>query len=184
MEDDLLTSAVIPQFFPAHWLQDAPDIVHTAFPSRIRIGYVIRREGGYAYVMQGELEAAGLSLAHLHEAAVENLRALPCPDLNVAQTPGGPEAWLGDAADNFNAARLLMPALQGMLAADLGEPFYAVLPCRDWFTCWSRKQSPEWQTKNKAEAVETFLGDKYNLTPDVFVFEGGRFRMGEVQEVP
>ncbi len=173
MPNRLLESSVLPQFFPAHWLESAPDMVFSEFPSRIRIGYVVRGEGGYWYVMRQHLEESGLALQALHNAAVLNLQDLPTPSWYVASTPGGPEAWLSDTVDNFNAARLLLPSLQQALAAELGEPFLAAIPCRDWHICWSFAQDAEWQSKNIAEAAKIYREDDYNLTPDVLSFSKG-----------
>jgi len=176
-----LQAEVIPQFFPSHWLKGASDIVFSEFPSRVRIGYVTRANGAYSYVMREQLDKSRLSLHELHETALENLRRLPSPALNVAVTPGGCEAWLADTQDNFNAARLLLPTLQQQLSAKLGEPFAVVMPCRDWFFCWSTEQADEWQAKNRAEALQIFRDDDYNLTPDVLSFADGMFSLNVAQ---
>lgn len=170
-----LLDVVLPQFFPAHWLTDAPDIVSTDFPSRIRIGYVLRNGDGYSYVMQPQLEAAGTSLHELHEAALINLRTLPMPELKIGKTPGGPEIFLGEAEDNFTAARILLPDLQRVFTEQLGAEYYAAIPCRDWFICWSRAQSDEWQARNIAAAKQAFADDEYNLSPEIFLVSGGKF---------
>jgi hypothetical protein len=170
-----LLDGILPQFFPAHWLADAPDIVATDFPSCIRIGYVLGGDGGYSYVMRPQLESAGASLEELHTAALRNLRAMPMPDLNVGQTPGGPELYLGEAEDNFSAARILLPDVQRMCAEKLGSEYFAAIPCRDWFICWSRNQVDEWKSRNIASAKQDFLDDEYNLSPDVFLVSSGRF---------
>ncbi|MBC7852205.1 MAG: DUF1444 family protein [Pirellulaceae bacterium] len=176
-----LRFAVFPQFFPAYRLQHAPDMVFTDFPSRIRIGYVLREPGVYRYVSREEVRGSGLTVAQLHEAALENLGELPFPKLAVARTPGGHEAWLVDDVDNFNAARILLPHVQAEFRKELGEPFLVAIPCRDWFFCWSTQQAAEWQAKNRAEAVSIFRADDYNLTPDIFSFSGGEFSLSLAQ---
>ncbi len=170
-----LECTVIPQLFPAHWLTDAPDIVFSDFPSRVRIGYVERANNAYSYVMREQFEKARLSLSDLHEAAVANLARITPDFLYVAETPGGCEAWLADEQDNFNAARILLPAVQDQLVAVLDEPFMIGLPCRDWFVCWSTQQAEEWQARNRAEVLRIFQTDDYNLTPDVLLFSEGKF---------
>jgi uncharacterized protein YtpQ (UPF0354 family) len=170
-----LRARVFPQFFPAHWLVKSPEIVSTTFPSRIRIGYVVRIEGGYSYVMRPELVSAGISVAELHEAALRNLRSLPMPELKIGETPGGPELYLGDTEDNFTAARILLPAVQRVFAQELGSEYYAAIPCRDWFICWSRDQADDWKVRNAESAKKTFQEDEYNLTPDIFIVTNGLF---------
>ena len=177
MSRDEILSSVYPQFFPAHWLTDTCDIIHAEFPLRIRIGYVMRSDGHYSYLMGEEFEASGLSHSAIRDAALENLRELPMPDLTVGGTPGGPEAFLGETDDNFLAARILLPEVQCGLVSELGPEFYVALPCRDWLVCWSKEQASEFQTRNAADAKKIFLEDEYNLTPDILLFDGSRFSL-------
>lgn len=170
-----LLDRVLPQFFPAHWLADAPDLVATDFPSCIRIGYVLSDDGAYSYVMRPQLESAGASREELHDAALRNLHAMPMPELKIGKTPGGPELFLGETDDNFTASRILLPAVQRVIEHHLGPEYFAAIPCRDWFICWSRNQVEEWKLRNAASAKQTFLEDEYNLSPDVFLVSRGEF---------
>ncbi len=178
-----LASAVYPQFFPAHWLDDIPNLVHSAFPSRIRIGYVIRGEGCYEFVLESQLAESGSTLDDLHRAAISNLGRLPLPDLRIAKTPGGPEVIFTEVNDNFAAARLLLPILQQELAKELGDSFYLSIPCRDWWVSWHCSQSAEWQERNCKDALDAFISDEYNLTPDILIFSGSTFALHQSQEV-
>jgi hypothetical protein len=174
-----LESLVLPQFFTADWLTDKCEMVHSEFPSRIRIGYVVRNEGHYSYLMTPEFRDSGLSLDALHAAALRNLRALPMPGLSVASTPGGPEAFLGESEDNFNAVRILLPVVQRELSRVLGEEFLLTLPSRDWMLCWSKAQASDRQARNASEARRIFGSDEYSLTPDVLLFSHEGFRVHE-----
>jgi uncharacterized protein YtpQ (UPF0354 family) len=176
-------SGAVPQFFPAQWLENAPDLAFTDFPSRIRVGYVVRQDGGYSYIMRHTLEEAGVSVNELHTYALQNLRELPCPGLTVGKTPGGPEAFLTDVADNFRAVRILLPAVQNALVRAIGEEFLVAIPCRDWFVCWSKAQSTEWQEKNIAQARSDFIQDDYNLTPDILLRSKAGFSLFLRQEL-
>lgn len=180
-KDDLL-SGVLPQFFPVHWLEDAPEIVFTGFPSRIRIGYVQRKNNGYSYVMHSTLQETGVTLGILHQAALHNLDALSNIQLTIGSTPGGPEAFLNTAEDNFQAARILLPRVQNSLAQKLGAEYYAAIPCRDWFICWSKNQSQEWKDKNISGALSDFLNDDYNLTPGILLKSETGFSVHLLQE--
>ena len=178
-----VASVVLPQFFPEQWLVDAPEIVHTDFPSRIRIGYVVRGDGGYSYLMREELEASRLTLSQLRERALRKLGALTMPKFHVARTPGGAEAFLSDDVDNFTAVRILLPVVRQALAAQLGAEHYAAIPCRDWFICWSKNQHAEYQEKNLRNAREAFLKDEYHLTPDILEVSGSGFHLHSEQTV-
>jgi uncharacterized protein YtpQ (UPF0354 family) len=183
MENIDLLSVVLPQFFPAHWLKNAPDMIFTDFPSRIRIGYVVREEGAYSYVMHPALEEADISVSALHASALRNLRALPLPGLTVGKTPGGPEAFLEDVDDNFRAIRILLPVVEEVLAHQLGDEYFLAIPCRDWFFCWSKNQSPEWQQRNISHARKNFLEDDYNLTPDILLRSKAGFSLHLTQNI-
>jgi hypothetical protein len=174
---------VLPQFFPAHWLDETPNIIFSEFPSRIRIGYVQRREGGYAYLMEAEFAESGLTRAELHVQAIRNLRELPIPNFHVGKHPGGSEAWLADTHDNFVAARILLPDVHEAIATELGDEYFVAIPCRNWFFCWSKNQPAARQAHNAREALDIFLKDDYNLTPDVLLRSGEQFRLYQEQAV-
>ena len=169
-----LTSGVLPQFFPAHWLEH-PGIAFTPFPSRIRIGYVLRQEGRYGYVMEDELAALGLRVPDLHATALTNLAKLPSASITIGKVPGGAEGWIAAGDDNFGAVRILLPEVQREFRDALGEEFLVTVACRDDCFCWSLSQSPERQERHAREALEAFRNDEYNLTPDILLCRNGGF---------
>jgi hypothetical protein len=124
----------------------------------------------------------GISLQELHAAAVSNLAQLPSASISIGKVPGGAEGWLHAADDNFAAARILLPYVQREFTAALGEQFLVSLSHRDDCYCWSIAQSPERQQKHVREALERFLQEDYNLTPDILLFSGGTFSIHLEQE--
>ncbi len=168
MKDDVL-NRVLPQLFPKHWL-DAPGIVFNDFPSRIRIGYVLRGDGGYSYILDDDFAGLRISLQELHAAAVANLAGLPSASISIANVPGGAEGWLHATDDNFAAARILLPDVQREFTEALGEPFFFSLSHRDDCFCWSPAQSQERQQTHVREALVRFLQEDYNLTPDIVCY--------------
>jgi uncharacterized protein YtpQ (UPF0354 family) len=173
--DDIINK-VLPQFFPKHWL-DNPGIVFTDFPSRIRIGYVLRSDGGYSYILDDQFAELGISVIELHVAAVANLARLPSASISIGKVPGGAEGWVHATDDNFAAARILLPSVQQQFVEALGEPFLVSLSHRDDCFCWSVAQSPERQQKHVREALERFLEEDYNLTPDILRYSHERFSL-------
>lgn len=167
-------SCVLPQFFPADWL-DPPGMIFSDFPSRIRIGYVLRQEGAYSYVCDENFSTLCISVQELHNAALANLAKLGAAEIKIAKVPGGSEGWIVATDDNFAAARILLPKVQDIFSKALGEEFLVTLPHRDDCFCWSPKQSEEWQEKNARNALGAFLEDDYNLTPDILRFSRGGF---------
>lgn len=176
MRRDEVIARVLPQFLPKHRLNNADNVL-SDFPSRIRIGYVVRGNGSYAYLVNDQIKMLGLSIHELHEAAVANLARLPSGAISIAKVPSGAEGWLHATEDNFAAARILLPAAQREFVQELGEPFLLALSHRDDCFCWSQQQSAERQQKNIREALQRFLAEEYNLTPDILLFSDGKFSL-------
>ncbi len=182
MNTDDVIASVLPQFFPKHWL-DAPGIIFRDFPSRIRIGYVLREAEGYAYILEEQFSALRISLEELHAAALANLLRLPSGGITIGKVPGGSEGWLSAKDDNFAAARILLPSVQRAFCKELGEEFLEIVPHRDWCFCWAITQASDRQEKHAREALEDFLADDYNLTPDILRYSSGEFSLHRKQIV-
>lgn len=178
-----LLSRVLPQFYPSHWQAKAPNLVSKEFASSVRIGYVTLCDGGYSYLMQMEFDSANVTHEELHQAALGNLRTLSKIGMKTAETPGGPELFLTGINDSFQAVRILLPNVQDAIARILGDEYYCAIPCRDWFICWSKLQSPEWQQHNIETALADFVDDDYRLTPDILLSNRGIFSVHFTQSV-
>lgn len=178
-----LLSRVLPQFYPSHWQAKVPNLVSKEFASSVRIGYVTLCDGGYSYLMQNEFDSANVTHEELHQAALGNLRTLSKIGMQTAETPGGPELFLTGINDSFQAVRILLPNVQDAIARILGDEYYIAIPCRDWFICWSKLQSPEWQQHNIETALADFVDDDYRLTPDILLSNRGIFSVHITQSV-
>lgn len=174
---------VLPQFFPAHWL-DSPGIAFSEFPSRIRIGYVIRGDGNYRYVLDVNLSETGVTIRELHNAALVNLDKLETASISIAKVPGGYEGWIASTNDNFAAVRILLPGVQSIFREELGDGFLISLPHRDDCFCWSRMQSADQQAEHRQRVLRDFVQVDYNLTPDIMTIEDGCFKLVQAQAVP
>jgi uncharacterized protein YtpQ (UPF0354 family) len=175
-------SHVLPQFFPAHWL-DPPGPIYRDFPSRIRIGYVLRGEGQYSYIVDADFATLSITLDELHAAALANLARLPSASISIGKVPGGAEGWIWATDDNFAAARILLPEVQENFREALGREFLVSLPHRDDCFCWSLAQSKERHEKHAQEVLQAFLQEQYNLTPDILLYSQGSFRIHRKQVV-
>jgi hypothetical protein len=181
LADDFL-ARVLPQFFPANWL-NPPGLHYTDFPSRIRIGYVHRCDGAYSYLCEQEFVELRISPDDLHFAAIGNLERLPSASISIAKVPGGYEGWISATDDNFAAVRILLPTVQQEFQQELGTEFLLTLPCRDDCFCWSLWQSVERQAKHARQALDNFLRDDYHLTPDILRFSSSGFGLHREQAV-
>jgi hypothetical protein len=172
---------VLPQFFPASWLVDAPEIVFSDFPSRIRIGYVMRKDGAYSYLLKEQFSLSGLTPEVLHSSALDNLSELPSGQITFANVAGGTEGFIS-SEDNFAAVRLLLPTVRAEFAARLGDEFLATVPHRDDCFCWSQAQDPDRQKRHAAEALKDFASEEYNLTSDILLVNVTGFRVFREQD--
>ena len=180
MQANEVLDRVLPQFFPAQWL-DPPGLIFGDFPSRIRVGYVIRNERNYSYLCAAECSTASFTLGELHAAALANLARLQNAHITIGKVPGGAEGWISATEDNFAGIRILLPEVQEAFRRELGEAFLVSLPHRDWCFCWSQEQPADRQEKHVQDALDDFLHDPYNLTPDIFLFSQGSFRLHRQQ---
>jgi uncharacterized protein YtpQ (UPF0354 family) len=179
--DEVITFA-LPQFFPAHWL-DRPGLVFSDFPSRIRVGYVVRGDGNYSYLCDEEFSALSIPLEDLHAAALTNLAQLPSANISIGKVPGGAEGWISATDDNFAAVRILLPKVQEVFRQQIGEEFLISIPDRDDCFCWSPAQPAERQEKHARDALAAFVQEQYKLTPDILVCSQGSFRLHREQVV-
>jgi len=177
-----LRKVALPQFFPAHWLDDMPEIVFSDFPSRIRVGYVVRENGAYSFVLEEQFVASRLTIEALHSHALDNLQMLPSGLITIAEVGQGAEGFIS-AKDNFAAARMLLPAVRAEFASRLGKEFLATLPHRDECFCWSQAQESGRQMRHAEEALEDFLSEEYSLTPDILLVNESGFRLFREQDV-
>lgn len=182
MKKDDVISCVLPQFFPAHWL-DRPGLVFSDFPSRIRIGYIVRGDGSYSYLCEEEFSVLSISLDDLHAAALENLDSLPSANISIAKLPDGAEGWISAADDNFAAVRILLPKVQQVFEQQIGEEFLVSIPHRDDCFCWSPAQAAVRHEKHERDALAAFVQEEHNLTPDILSCSQSRFRLHREQVV-
>ena len=178
--DEVLTH-VLPQFFPAAWLEEAPGILFCDFPSRIRIGYVLRKEGHYEFIFGQEFAALKVHFEDLHGAALANLKRLHSASVTAANIPAGAEAFISAVDDNFAAVRILLPDVQRKLCEALGPEFFVSLPHRDDCFCWSTTQPAERQTMHCRNVLQDFLEDDYKLTPDILLYSRGTITLDRAQ---
>jgi uncharacterized protein YtpQ (UPF0354 family) len=159
--------SVLPQFFPASWIESTQPMLFSDFPSRVRVGYVNRIEGSYSFLMMSDIESQGADQKSIHQASLNNLREFGEMGLKTAKIASGIEGWIV-ADDNFTAARILLPNVQAKLFELLGDPFRLTIPHRDDCFYWSVSQALERQIHHSKNAAKDFETDDYNLSPDVF----------------
>jgi len=113
--------------------------------------------------------------------ALDNLQKLPPARIRIASVGGAVEGFIS-ADDNFTATRILLPTVRLEFASHLGDDFLAMLSDRDQCFCWSQTQDGDRQQRHAAEAVEDFVSEDYNLTPDILLVNPMTFRLFREQD--
>jgi hypothetical protein len=86
------------------------------------------------------------------------------------QSGQGPDRFIGvQAADGYDAARILLPELCGFILSHLGEPFFAGIPNRDFLICWAADCSEQFHAFAREKIAGDYEVQSYPLTPSVIV---------------
>lgn len=95
------------------------------------VGLLLAFEDRSRYVRADEVEAWARRAGEARAVAVANLAARSeHARFARVDTPDGPIV-VARSGDGLDSARLLLPTLHGVLAPELGSPFYAAAPHRD-----------------------------------------------------
>lgn len=160
-------SMVMPQLMPEEFLTKL-DLASFEFGGDVVIGLVIDSEKAYSYVTADDLARWDIDKESVYASALANLdgRSL---DLEATVIPGENGLIVVNTLDSFDAARILLPRLQGKFAEILGSPFNFGVPNRDFLICWSRAGDDEFQNSMRTQIAHDCEERPYPLSP--FAFE-------------
>ena len=102
--------------------------------------------------------------------------------LQLAATPPEDPALPGEfvtitAGDGHDAARLALPEIRAELGKQLGYPFFAAVPNRDFCIAWSNDYALAAQST--AEIQEYFATRGHPISPHVFRVEADRIELAQ-----
>jgi len=162
---------VLPQLMEGNLKRRLPLIVHREISRDLDIGYVLDHEIGYDFIFRKNLEEWGISENTLHKTAMRNLEKI-AKDTEI-QLADAEEQETGryaiiETGDGYDAARILLPAIQKKVRKYLGEEYIAATPTRDFLIFWHKDFSLGGQFMEEVEK-QYKLGGKYKLTPRVFL---------------
>ena len=155
-----------PQLMPAEYLDRMP-LAHLPFGEGLVLGFVLDRPDTYAYVLVKDIERWGVALDQVNAVAFDNLDGI---SQGVPLQPStGPDPFVAVGVnDGYDAVRLLSPQFRASVAKQLGSPFYAAIPNRDFLIMWSAKASPSFLAHAREQAVRDSRDQPYPLTPSIF----------------
>jgi hypothetical protein len=159
----------LPQFFPKSWEAEC-DVFGMSFTEDVSIGFVVRENGGYSYLLNGDAINNAIDSQILLKESTSNLAELSAgAELKIARPPGAVVAWI-NANDNFAAIRILLPKVLNVFKQELGNFFYFTIPSRDLVLCWNKDAPEDITNKHLDEAAEDFRTEEYNLSSHGFIY--------------
>ncbi len=126
------------------------------------------------YFGEKDLEKAGLERNQLRQLAVENLKRL----LPEIKKHGGNGLFMITAGGNFEASLLLFESLWAGLQKEVRGEIVAAVPARGLLLVTGSKDL-EGIAKIKQAISKSWSKGSYRLTPNLFVYRGGRFEVFE-----
>ncbi|MDP3858245.1 MAG: hypothetical protein Q8Q73_10860 [Stagnimonas sp.] len=173
-------SIVSLQFMSVDYLRPfkgARVLVTRPFVEDVLLAVVLVQKNGYGYVREEDRVRWKVDEKVLFETALKNLD-LRNTDAKL-QGGGGPDRFLAlEEKDGYDAVRLLVPWVRQEAAKYLGEPFFAVIPNRDFLVMWSTKNGSGFQSFARSRAEDDFKTQPFPLTAAVLkVWADGRMEL-------
>jgi len=158
---------IMPQLMPVEH-KEKMSVVFRPFSKKVDIGYVLDDGDQYHFVMKEQFAAWGISQEELHKKALKNLEKLTQDsDIAITKMEGATYA-ITEVLDGYAAARILLPSFRQRLVEELGEPFVAAIPTRDFLIAWPKDFPLHDQFGN--QVIKEFKAEEdYPLSPNPFI---------------
>ncbi|HLA94243.1 MAG TPA: hypothetical protein VK612_00880, partial [Pyrinomonadaceae bacterium] len=72
-----------------------------------------------------------------------------------------------------DAVRIVDEGLQQLISEQIGSPFYAGVPNRDFLICWSKNNDKEFQNQMRSQISSDFDERPYPLSRNAFEVNAG-----------
>jgi len=159
----------LPQFFPSYWSDDN-QVFGIQFTDEINIGFVIREDGGYSYLLKDDFKNLNIKANSLLTLAIKNLdNELENCDIKEYKLKGGSLVFWNSEKDNFTAVRILSTKYSSILKNIFSEDFSFSIPDRDLITCWQSTDKEEIE-KFTNETIEDFNDSDYGLSDRIYQY--------------
>ena len=171
-----------PQLIPVEYLKLGKSFLYESCPfsKDLLLGYVVDSPDTISFVRPDDVKAWSVDLGTLNKLAFTNLEnaSRQLPDRIQDHGPGGKGRWLAiSLADGYDATRILLPQLRKRIEDQLGSPFYAAIPNRDFLICWSKDY---WKADQfAAEVKQDYQTKNHQMSPDVYMVKGREIRSVE-----
>lgn len=164
---------VYPQIVPKEET-DQTLLIHRELSPRLDVTYVLLFEDQYAFIAENSLIQWEVDEDILHQEALRNLdRLAKKVRLNFASKSSDGEAQYVtiEKGDGLSASYILSPTIRQNVVDQLGEPFIAAIPMRDFLIFWKEDFSLE--EKFREQVLQEYEREKeqeenYALSPEIF----------------
>jgi len=170
-------SNLMPQLMPEAFVRIAPiELVHRPFVDGVTLGFVIDAEASYHYVNVEMRDKWRVDNDTLQSVAFENLNQRS-KGIEMMAFPGDNAFFVINTTDGFDAVRILLPQIKEVISEQIGSPFFAAVPNREFLICWSATGDQEFQEKMRQQVLSDFDEQPYPLSRSAFeVLENGEIR--------
>ena len=155
---------------PSNWVEDY-EIISMSFTKEISIGFVLREESRYSYLLLEEFNNLNINLDKLYELSIYNLESqIEDCDIKEYKIEGGKMCFWYSENDNFTAVRVLLKKYRNKLNEIFNGEFFFSIPHRDLVSCWFTTDNIE-NSKFIEETNEDYNDSKYKLSNGVYKFK-------------
>lgn len=161
---------VYPQIMPVDYETSAPlPLITFPLSSEVKVGLVMDFPQTYMYLRHVELQRWGMDAYALYEAALSNLAEIS-RGVDVQMAGQDRDVFIAVATgDGYDAARILIPHFQELLADHLGETFRFAIPNRDFLIAWPLDCEDAFHAKIVTQVATDYSERPYPLSSSVFV---------------
>lgn len=174
---------LMPQLMPVEVLEVSPiELINEPVAGGVYLGFVIDTVNSYSYVNREDIARWGVEAALVLEAAFSNLHERS-QGIEMMAFPGENAFFIINTMDGFDAVRLLSREMREVIAEQIGDPFYAGIPNRDFLICWAKNSDAEFQSNMSLQVATDSDQRPYPLSRRVFEVESnGSIKLAPAQE--
>ena len=153
-----------------------PMLVYREFLAQLIIIYVIDERRSVTYINDDHLERWDVSLADVHEQAIDNLRRRTLEQVDyVTAGEGDQRLYIFNSGDGYDASRLLLGDVLATWARALPGNLVIGIPNRDFLIGFS-DDNPEILEQIAQQIQADAAGREHGLTEQLFTLEAGQVR--------
>jgi len=176
-----LAERIYPMLKPINLLvkvreQNLPMLAYREFLAALMIVYVIDEQRSVTFINESHLERWEVSVAEIHERAIQNLRRRTLEQVDFVTVGAGDQRiFIFNSRDGYDATRLLLADLLATWARELPGNLVIGIPNRDFLIGFS-DANPEILERIAQQIQADATGREYSITEQLFTLDSGEVR--------